>query len=281
MSRAIFTVALVLQYLCAIAVSQEGESDKSAYYIHAVSEYSVVDAKVAPNEKKATTYNLTNQPLMSWTSVGDYDGCIFAWTRNGRPEVLATIFSGPRGNTSRRNVFHEFVSFAEQPLQISRPSGEPWSPAPLTNWTQLPDSPVAGQSPTQLKLQARNLVKQFSASLNRLGETWEMRLLPTPLCEYGGPDQTAKFGALFAFVAYSTDPEILLMLEARDTPEGPRWFCAPGRSSDKSLFLNYRGQSLWKSHRRGHGSTEPDQEDARYRLSTIGSEDATTMLKKP
>ncbi len=280
MIREICTLACLLQLLCATAFSQDGSSVRSAYYSQVAGEYTISDkGQEISGAGNGSDWKL--QSLMSWTSIQEFDGSVFVWTRNGRPEVVASIFSFPGDVASRRKVVHEFVSFTKGQLQISQGNGTSWSPEPLTTWTLLPGNPTTGQTSNQLKLQARSLAKEFTASLNRLGEVWELRLLPKPLMEHSSVDQATKYSALFAFVGYSTDPELLLMLEARETSEGTSWYYAPGRLSNKSLFLNYRGTPIWKSLRRGHGSTEPDEEDSRYRVLHQGSEDLEKMLKQP
>jgi hypothetical protein len=49
------------------------------------------------------------------------------------------------------------------------------------------------------------------------GKPWELRLLPKPLYRYASRSQKVLDGALFAYVwTRGTDPEWLLLLEARD-----------------------------------------------------------------
>ena len=56
------------------------------------------------------------------------------------------------------------------------------------------------------------------------GQAWELRLLPKPLYRYESTDPEVLDGAVFALVSSAgTDPEIILLIEARKTPEGPRW----------------------------------------------------------
>ena len=119
-----------------------------------------------------------------------------------------------------------------------------------------------------LKLHCRRLAKDFSAYMNRRGDRWDMRLLPTPLLEYQEPSEEILGGGLFAFVAYSTDPEILLLLEARQSANGPAWYFQPVRFSDKSLYLKFKDMPVWESVRTGNGSDGPDTEDPLYRVVT-------------
>ena len=76
--------------------------------------------------------------------------------------------------------------------------------------------------------------RDFSGRMNRLGEHHPLRLLPRPVYEYESDDPEILSGALLMLVAYTTDPDILLLIEARETAEGPRWFFQPARFSDKT-----------------------------------------------
>jgi hypothetical protein len=102
--------------------------------------------------------------------------------------------------------------------------------------------------------------------MNRRGERWDLRLLPTPLLEYRQSTPEVLGGGLFAFVGYSTDPEILLLLEARDAKEGSMWHFQPVRFSDKSLYLSFKEKPIWESLRAAHGADGPDTEDPQYRV---------------
>ena len=101
--------------------------------------------------------------------------------------------------------------------------------------------------------------------MSRRGERWDLRLLPAPLLEYQEPSKDIIGGALFAFVGYSTDPEILVLLEARRTSEGAVWYFHPVRFSDKSLYLQFKNEPVWESLRRGHGS-DASTEDPLYHV---------------
>ena len=66
----------------------------------------------------------------------------------------------------------------------------------------------------------RSLAREFNGrSLSDQGQAWELRLLPQPLYRYESTDPDVLDGALFTLVSSAgTDPEIILLLEARKTP---------------------------------------------------------------
>jgi len=232
------------------------------FYQNAAKEY-----QVKQNGDRSAVH-FRDQAVFDWASIDDYHGAVFAWTDRGRPTMVATIFSFPLKGSPQRLAVHEFASFAEAQLSVSGPGDIQWSPPLLTNLQRLPGADPPASRANQLKLQCRRLAKDFSATLNRRGERWELRLLTTPLVEYQDPTEDILGGGLFGFVAYSTDPEILLLLEARKSATGPAWHYKPVRFSDKSLYLKYKDQPVWESLRAAHGGNGPDTEDPLYRVLT-------------
>jgi hypothetical protein len=57
-------------------------------------------------------------------------------------------------------------------------------------------------------------------------------------------------GALFALVSNAgTDPEVLLLIEARAAGGKMRWEYACGRFSDRSLYVQRKDKEVWSSVR--------------------------------
>jgi hypothetical protein len=228
-------------------------------------------------------FALLDRPVFDWASLNDYNGALFAWTDKGRPMLVASIFSFPTAGSNRRLAVHEFASFADAELVVTAPSGKQWQAKASPPLQLVPNSGPPPDKPNQIKLHARRLAKEFSASMNRRGERWELRLLPTPLLEYSQAGEGILGGALFAFVGYTTDPEILLLLEARDTKAGPAWHFQAVRFSDKSLFLKYKDEPVWESLRSGHGHDGANTEDPQYQVlhSERLSREVTDRLAEP
>lgn len=238
------------------------------YYAKTAATYEV--AREQDGERQALKSGA--KPAMHWISIDDYNGAVFVWTHDGRPELVGTLFSSPQNEGVRqRQVFHEFASFSHAKLDVAGPVGKAWRPSPIEKLQQVPQSPAPVKSARLRKLQCREIARGFSAHMNRLGERWELRLLSRPLVEYRGDSDRILGGGLFAFVAYNTDPDILLLIEAQQTPNGARWFFQALRFSDKSLYLHYKGKLAWKSLRTRHGTNEPDTPDPQYRILGVES----------
>ncbi len=77
---------------------------------------------------------------------------------------------------------------------------------------------------------------------------WELRLLPTPLYRYPAAKTGVVDGALFALISNAgTDPEVLLILEAREEGGKLRWEYACGRFSDWELHVQRKGTEVYAS----------------------------------
>lgn len=198
---------------------------------------------VGPKEEQLVMHP---KPAMQWVSTNDFYGDVFVWTRNGRPELVGTIFSRPLSKDDQRSVMHEFYSFSALPIQAVGEKGKLFSLAECPQAKHIPGAPPPADSTVSRDLQARALAKQFSAHMDRQGERWELRLLNQPLYRYEKTSKEVLGGALFAFVGYVTDPEILLLIEARHSEGGPAWTYMAARFSNKSLWLRHKEIEVWR-----------------------------------
>ena len=203
-------------------------------------------------------------PVMHWNSFPNWNGSVFLWTHQGRPELICSIHSSGEEGPAGYGVGDELHSLSLGALSVVGPNGRRWEPKGLEGLRVLPGAPTPADSAARRQLQIKELVRDFTAHVNVRGDRWELRLLPQPLYKYDGPDLDVLSGAVFTFVGFITDPEIILLLEARRTPQGPKWHYLPARFSNKSLWLEYRNRPVWESLRRGHESNQPDTVEPQY-----------------
>jgi hypothetical protein len=99
----------------------------------------------------------------------------------------------------------------------------------------------------------RTLSRDFSAhSVDYNQKTWKLRLLPQPLFRYESTDPKVIDGALFALVTSAgTDPEAIVVLEVRQTDNGPQWQYAVARFSDLNVYVEQKKTEVWRSVRGG------------------------------
>ncbi|HUQ71648.1 MAG TPA: hypothetical protein VM165_19120, partial [Planctomycetaceae bacterium] len=68
-----------------------------------------------------------------------------------------------------------------------------------------------------------------------------------PLYRYTVTNPDAPDGALFSYLwDNGTDPEVILMIEARATPDGLKWHYAPIRFTWREVWLSHAEQEIWR-----------------------------------
>jgi hypothetical protein len=194
---------------------------------------------------------LQRDPVYVWTNPvreGGQDGVVFVWTCQGRAEILSCFFSFPA--VGKRDLYHEFHSLSRSVLDVHRPGPHTWIPeAPGIELAPMAGAPAPARAPTQRLAQMRALTRGFSATTeDDKKKRWELRLLPRPLYRYESTDSDVLDGALYCFVTTAgTDPEALLVLEARKPPANrdPVWQFAIARFTDLNLTVRHKGEQVF------------------------------------
>lgn len=187
---------------------------------------------------------LEPSPVYSFGGTEGGGGSTFVWTWEGRPEVVGAVFSAFW--SGGRHVLHEYHSISPE---ILHPANPKWVPkSGLLRHDLVDAEPPVGSAAGRL-IQLRQLAREFSAySTDESDQRWEMRLLPRPMYRYDVKSGPVIDGALFGFVTTkSTDPEIFLLLEARQEADGPRWQYALARFSHHSLHVDRGGKEVWSA----------------------------------
>jgi hypothetical protein len=240
----IFSLILVL------AADDPGESlakKMLPIYVKEISEYTMA-VESAPKKPLA----LTKAPVFEWSNPvreGVQQGVVWLWLReDGRPAVLGCIFSEPEGRLKGRKVIHEFHALDSEKLLVSRPNAlNEWKPQAGLERKELPDSPAPAATAGARLVQMRRLAQEFTGhEEDREGKKWELRLLPAPLYRYPSAKTGVVDGALFTLVSNAgTDPEVLLLIEAKEIDSKLRWQFACGRFSDRSLYVQRKEKEIW------------------------------------
>jgi hypothetical protein len=93
----------------------------------------------------------------------------------------------------------------------------------------------------------KGLARDFSASMvDADGESYELRLLTQPLIRYEPKDKEVLDGAVFAF-SLGTDPEVLLLLEARAAGDAHQWQYGLARFHYVDLKVQYKDKEVWRA----------------------------------
>ena len=185
----------------------------------------------------------TAEPVQRWTNPvrGQPDGCLYLWTLAGRPQAALTIY--PRLDGTAWN--HEFQSLATTPLVAKYDGEEAWTPdQPGVEFRLVPAASAPADSAARRLVQMRAIARGFAATVDVRGDKSALRLLTAPIYRYEGGSGDPLDGAVFVF-AQATDPEMLLLLEARAGGGKPQWHYALARSTLWPLAATYESQQVW------------------------------------
>jgi len=198
---------------------------------------------------------LKKEPVFKWanpTRDGVQQGAVFLWLRDGRPAALGGIFSYPFGTPPGRKVLHELHALDPEKLLVTRNAENQWKPETGLVRKELTDASLPADAPATRFIQIKKLAAEFTGyeihheKIQRL----ELRLLPSPLYRYPTAKTGVIDGALFALVSEDgTDPEVLLLIEARESNGKVRWEYACGRFSDRELHVQRKDKEVFSSVR--------------------------------
>lgn len=202
--------------------------------------------QIVPADDPATP--LKHETIMRWAnnSRGSQNGATMIWIKSGRPEAVCCIYPW------QGQLLHEFDSLSTGLIKGLRDGQVVWQPksAGLT-MTEIPNAMEPAATASRRKLQLRELSRQFKGIMTGWkdddSDREELRLLGQPLFTYQSTDPKVIDGALFAFVQ-GTDPEILLLIEARSIGDAPpKWMYAFVRRTSGGLEGHHDGKLVWQA----------------------------------
>jgi len=237
--RLLFVAALSSQLVG--AQDQESTSENAGKFTELAGKHAAAYTIRAGGEPLV----LRADSVLNWTNPldGELHGGVFVWTREGRPAVVAAIFKWYRPFT---HMTHEFQSLTTEPLAADREDRTVWRTSePGVTWKRVPEAQPPADAPRQRLLQLRAVARKFSVELSEKdGTNRRLRLLSQPLLRYSCPSEDVVDGALFAF-AKGTDPEAILLLEARGKNSGKHWEYAIARLNFLEMEASHSGKQVW------------------------------------
>lgn len=201
---------------------------------------------IRPASRPKDKLTLHDEPLLHWGNparTGE-DGAVFVWMLDGRPEAIGSIFTYRLPNAIRRK--HEFHSLAAGPLMAEYRGQRVWAPqiAGVT-FQPVPGAPEPAGTPRQRMTQMKALSRDFSARMtDEERKQSDLRLISQPLLRYEPKDRSIIDGALFSF-SLGTDPEVILLLEARSEKGIQSWQFACARYHYIDLRVSYKEKEVW------------------------------------
>lgn len=202
-------------------------------------------------EGNETPVDRTDEPLHRWTDpTREFsDGGMWVWRSGGRPVAVVGIELYAWWSL-------EFVSLSPGLVRGNfEPSRVHWKPQSAgVEFREIDDAPAPGSNETVRFRQMRELAARFSGR-----EVWEgnrnyaLRLLPRPVDRYSAPASGTIDGGVFIF-ANGTNPEILMMIEARQSGDAPaKWSFAAAPLSHCEVRLKLGTKIAWSSPSKDSG----------------------------
>jgi hypothetical protein len=190
---------------------------------------------------------LVPEPVLHWNNPlrQTSNGAVFLWVVDGRPEVAASLYRYTYGGKMIED--HEFQSLATIGLTATRNGQTVWAPRTGgVNLIPIPGAARPAATPAERLRQMQALAREFHAFFDTADNKSELRLLPKPLYRYETKDPSVRDGAVFAFVV-TTDPEVLLAIEARPSGGDLVWHYGFARMSMVNLRAQHKGQTVWSA----------------------------------
>jgi hypothetical protein len=212
----------------------------------------------------AETVKLIEKPLFYWATperqaIG---GELYLWTMQGRPFASIGMWTYDDVRDS-----HELQSFSEIPFDASTSAttpnvssiakSAPWQPRTAgVVYRKLDGASAPENTPVRRLSQAKAILRErFRANVQHdNGNLEELRLISQPLYRYQPVPPGVVDGLMFAF-AMGTDPEVLVVLEARTEGDTVVWYyaIAPSTSVRAKCFIDER--EVWISENLSTSST--------------------------
>ena len=243
----IVPLAGILAALVRPALAQDNASEKAEfkrwldYYQNVAAAY---DIRLESDEQ--TKLEVSREPVMSYAHAPErVHGAFFLWTYKGRPELVGSIWSDDVGG-GQRNIVHEFHSLAAGRIVPVRVGRRTWRPATGLEFKPLPNAAKPKDSRPLRLAQMRTLAREFTGFSTPHGRELRLRTLPQPIYRYPNAVTNPLDGALFGMFA-DWDPDLILLIEARDGTDGPQWFYGVARFNATPLRLAHDGTTVWES----------------------------------
>lgn len=174
------------------------------------------------------------------------DGTTFFYFDGPRPIAAVSLSIRGQASTPRR-VWAEVSLTAPVTLNCRRNGAEFWSPKDdLPGWKPAPEALVPGGTAASRLVQMREIARRFEVEVLRK-EVWTMsRLLTQPVVRFADPRTHTVDGAAFVF-AEATDPEVLLLFDARTEADSdvPRWYYLLAKMSSPPTRVRFDGREIW------------------------------------
>ena len=201
------------------------------------------------DDRQRTELELKPDPVLRWSnpSVGSIHGGVFIWTHEGRPFAVASIF---KWFDPLDSMAFEVHSLSTERLVGILGTKEVWKSSRAgVEFKPVPGAMAPAATAAARLSQMRTISNRFTADKTDRDESSQkqrLRLLTQPVFRYASKTAQITDGGMFAFVQ-GTDPEVLLLLEARETDSGSAWHFALARMNSTIFKVAYNDKEVWST----------------------------------
>lgn len=231
-----------ISLLCCHCFGQDASDPKS--FVESAREY-----HFRSGQQGEMDFELRQKPVMVWSNPATYDqkGAVFVWMKEGRPMVLGTLFDSVHSGQPRSSI--ELLSLSDTEIIGRTDDADFWHPLQSgLKWASHSGTAEIGITSQRRLLQMRPISREFAATLtNQDNSKLQLRLLPTPILTYEPRNDVATEGAIFAFAATGTDPDVLLLIENRVASGKHVFHFAFARFDFRELIAIRGKEEIWRA----------------------------------
>jgi hypothetical protein len=247
--RALFISALFCGHLTAADDPKKDEQDIREQQLKNMKR-SAAQFTLSLADDRKRQFKFHENAVMRWSNpVGTVkDGAVYIWSDRGRPQAIFKLYTFDDALFS-----HEWQSLTESPIVAESDGKTVWNPTePGIKYVELPDASKPAETAAERLRQMKALAGKFSATYTHVPITAkpdELRLLTQPLFRFEtSGDPKCLDGALFGF-SQGTDPQGLLLFEARKIGETHRWHYAFARMATGSVKARLREKEIFSAEK--------------------------------
>ena len=240
-------------------LSEKAKAEKRMeFMLRALGRYELIYPGEPPQISK-----LHAKSLLRWSNplTTVKDGGLAVYTRGGRPDVVVE-FQIHNENLSG----HEFSPINYEGMELHRDGRAVFrADSGWFKFQDFPDAPRPADKPAARLAQMKSLAERFTVFdiFGRVEEDlqhYNLRLMPQPVYRYEEADGKID-GGMFVF-AQGTNPEAVLLIEARRDLEKPTWRYGFAPSTTYQLTARLGGEEgpiVWEKprHREFNNATGP------------------------
>jgi len=176
------------------------------------------------------------------------DATLWVWTRNARPVAFQKVEGNNHGGGRQWTIC--FASLSEGLLSVRWPDQQVYTARkPGVRFDPIPRAEPPAATSRARTAQLKALKERFTGrlSVNNDGTAGaETRTMAKPIFEYADPQTKLPLGAIFGMTSTGTNPDLLLLIEARPDGDGKlRWEYAHARMTSNSLRVRLDDAEIW------------------------------------